>query len=143
MTLWTVFGSSPHRSNPSPPSMKFPEQYRLHNPPSASMRTNTGDPYGMFIVPSGHAPGGRSLKIIACRDFEETKGWQHVSVSLVQLPDVTPRWDTMCFVKDLFWEPEQVVVQFHPPKSEHVNTHNGCLHLWHHQDMITPPKELV
>ena len=36
----------------------------------------------------------------------------------------------MCFVKDLFWDDEETVVQFHPPRSEYVNYHPYCLHLW-------------
>ena len=36
----------------------------------------------------------------------------------------------MCFVKNLFWGEDETVVQFHPPKSEYVNNHPYCLHLW-------------
>lgn len=36
----------------------------------------------------------------------------------------------MCQVKDLFWDPEDWVVQFHPAHSEYVNNHPGVLHLW-------------
>lgn len=55
--------------------------------------------------------------------------WQHVSVS-VEFDHRPPSWDAMCWVKDLFWEPEDWVCQFHPAKSEYVNFHPGCLHLW-------------
>lgn len=57
-------------------------------------------------------------------------GWQHVSVSFGADQVKTPKWDVMCAVKDLFWEPEDVVVQFHPAKSKNVSYHPGCLHLW-------------
>lgn len=57
-------------------------------------------------------------------------GWQHVSVSVVGKPSTTPRWDVMCAVKDLFWNDTDCVVQFHPPKSEYKNLHQGCLHMW-------------
>lgn len=56
-------------------------------------------------------------------------GWQHVSVSL-KASSFTASWDMMCKIKDLFWEPEDAVIQIHPPKSEYVNFHKGCLHLW-------------
>lgn len=59
------------------------------------------------------------------------EGWQHVSVSFG--PDYTgiiPKWDVMAAVKDLFWEPEDAVIQIHPPRSTYVNKHPGCLHLW-------------
>lgn len=36
----------------------------------------------------------------------------------------------MCKIKDLFWEAQDCVCQFHPPKTEYVNNHAGCLHLW-------------
>ena len=57
-------------------------------------------------------------------------GWQHVSVSLYSYPNTCPRWEIMCAVKDLFWEPEEIVVQFHPKKSDYISMHQGCLHLW-------------
>ena len=56
-------------------------------------------------------------------------GWQHVSVS-IEGKSKPPYWETMCAVKDLLWEAEDCVVQFHPPKSQYVNHHPGCLHLW-------------
>jgi len=51
----------------------------------------------------------------------------------------------MCFIKDLFWDVEDVVIQYHPAKSEYVNRHDYCLHLWKPVDfeMLAPPKELV
>ena len=51
----------------------------------------------------------------------------------------------MCFIKDLFWDSEDTVIQFHPPKSEYVNSHKYCLHLWRKKDtnIETPPKFLV
>jgi hypothetical protein len=55
------------------------------------------------------------------------KGWDHVSISL---PNRCPTWDEMCFVKDLFFEEDETVVQFHPRKSQYVNSHPFCLHLW-------------
>jgi len=41
-----------------------------------------------------------------------------------------PRWDEMCFVKDLFWDAEETVMQLHPPKSMWINNHPFCLHLF-------------
>ena len=47
----------------------------------------------------------------------------------------------MCFVKDIFWEPDVCVVQFHPARSQYVNNHPYCLHLWHplEADLPAPP----
>lgn len=53
--------------------------------------------------------------------------WEHVSVSTATR---CPTWEEMCFVKSIFWEPEDVVMQLHPRESEYVNCHPYCLHLW-------------
>lgn len=72
------------------------------------------------------------------------EGWQHVSVS-IEYSQKPPSWALMCKIKDLFWEPEQVVVQFHPRKSEYVNMHPGCLHMWRYtkSEFPTPPPIFV
>lgn len=62
-------------------------------------------------------------------------GWDHVSVSL---PSITPTWSMMCFVKDLFWEDHEVVVQYHPKKEDYVNLHKHCLHMWRIQTDAIP-----
>jgi len=62
-------------------------------------------------------------------------GWEHVSVSSEHRP---PTWDEMSWVKDLFWEKHECVVQFHPPESEYVNYHPYCLHLWRAIEMSFP-----
>ncbi|MDP9039797.1 MAG: hypothetical protein M3O02_11090 [Acidobacteriota bacterium] len=47
----------------------------------------------------------------------------------------------MCFVKALFWDDEETVMQLHPPKSEWINNHEYCLHLWRplNQPIPRPP----
>ena len=73
-------------------------------------------------------------------------GWQHVSVSFGRKCGSVPSWDLMCSVKDLFWEDEDTVIQFHPPKSQYVNNHPGCLHLWRCTDgreQPVPPSIMV
>lgn len=73
-------------------------------------------------------------------------GWEHVSVSPSR-KNRTPTWREMGIVKDLFWDPEDVVIQIHPPKSEYVNCHPNVLHLWRklgtNDFCERPPKELV
>ena len=71
-------------------------------------------------------------------------GWEHVSVSLNKKR--CPTWDEMCTVKMMFWDdPEDIVVQYHPPKRLYVNNHPYCLHLWRFIDfdMPVPPRNLV
>jgi hypothetical protein len=57
------------------------------------------------------------------------EGWKHVSVSRRD-SHKCPTWEMMCAIKDLFWTPEDWVIQFHPAHKEYVNNHPGCLHLW-------------
>src|SRR5262245_51606666 len=67
-------------------------------------------------------------------------GWEHVSVST---EDRTPTWEEMCWVKDLFWDEEECVVQYHPPRSKHVNIHPYCLHLWRPLRSILPVPRVI
>lgn len=97
---------------------------------------------GMFMV---NGPNGAELKIVASDDSEEPEtslGWEHVSVSC---KNRCPNWPEMCFVKDLFWEPEETVIQFHPPESSYISNHPYCLHLFRnrHSGHALPPSILV
>jgi len=74
---------------------------------------------------------GKDLFVIA----SDGEGWDHVSVSL---RNRCPTWEEMCFVKDSFFDPEETVIQYHPPKSEYVNCHDYCLHMWRPQDVELP-----
>jgi hypothetical protein len=69
-------------------------------------------------------------------------GWDHVSVSL---PDRCPTWDEMCRVKEAFFLPEECVMELHPQRSQYVNCHPFCLHLWRPQakKIPMPPREFV
>ena len=71
-------------------------------------------------------------------------GWEHVSVSPYQ-HRVTPSWDDMCAIKDMFWNDDEAVIQIHPPKAEYVNNMRNCLHLWRctYKEMVLPPSILV
>jgi vacuolar-type H+-ATPase catalytic subunit A/Vma1 len=108
------------------------EKYRIKNGPYESACSQM---CGAFIVPG---PFGRDLTVIA----SDGMGWDHVSVSISTR---CPNWPEMCLVKDLFFGPEETVIQFHPPKSEYVNNHSGCLHLWRKQgfEFPLPPGILV
>lgn len=84
------------------------------------------------------------LQVIA----SDGMGWEHVSVvAIIEAGKFmrAPTWNEMCKVKDLFWDEEDVVVQFHPRKSEYVDNHKYCLHLWRKVDseFETPPTELI
>ncbi len=88
---------------------------------------------GCFIV--GPAPRrSQVLRVIA----SDGGGWEHVSVSL---PNRIPSWEEMVYVRDMFWDPEDAVMQLHPPHSSYVNNHPFCLHLWRPigVEVPTPP----
>jgi hypothetical protein len=69
-------------------------------------------------------------------------GWDHVSVSH---KSKIPSWKTMCAVKKMFFEDNEVVIQIHPAKQNYVNVHPNCLHLWksQRQNIDLPPLSLV
>lgn len=91
---------------------------------------------GLFMVPL--PTSGKTAVVI----ISDGLGWEHLSVSL---PNRVPNWEEMCYLKDLFWDEEDIVVQYHPRKSEYINNHNFTLHLWRPltAEMPAPPSILV
>lgn len=127
--------------------MKLPENYRFSGPQLGHYQSSPGNPFGCFIVPAVDAPKRRRLRVIATDgrlDGDEDTGWEHVSVSLDCETNI-PTWEEMCFVKALFWDASECVVQFHPPESDYINYRNNCLHLWRarNQPFPMPPKICV
>lgn len=112
---------------------KVPNEYRItdRGPWTSSERSGNN---GAFKIPYRDV----QFTVIA----SDGEGWEHVSVSLGTR---CPTWEEMCFVKSLFWGPEDVVVQFHPAESAYVNFHPFCLHLWRPTEgqMPTPPSEMI
>ncbi|MEX3859613.1 hypothetical protein AB3X94_37115 [Paraburkholderia sp. BR10923] len=70
-------------------------------------------------------------------------GWEHVSVSIANEKRL-PTWPEMAYVKALFFDPEETVMQLHPPLSEYVNNAE-VLHLWRPQGetIPLPPRWMV
>jgi hypothetical protein len=97
--------------------------------------------YGMAGAFEIMGPKREPLGIISS-GVDKEHGWEHVSVSTKHR---TPNWTEMCFVKDLFWNDDEVVMQLHPAKSEYVNYHPNCLHLWRplNAEIPLPPSILV
>jgi hypothetical protein len=131
-------------------SMSFhvPEQHRIRTgrmASDASLGNNGG-----FFVPNRTARGrgDAPLRVIASDgqlvpdESPDLAGWEHVSVSL---PNRCPSWEEMAYIKSVFWDADDCVVQFHPPESEYVNNHPFCLHLWRRIDgpFPMPPSILV
>lgn len=99
------------------------ERYRLQQ---GRFTSPIGAKYGMFRIPYKTV----SLSVIAsCGEMGSDIGlnWDHVSVSLTNR---CPNWEEMSYIKDLFFDEEETVVQFHPKKSHYKNVHPYCLHLW-------------
>lgn len=105
--------------------MRVPNEYRIAIGPLAS--TPEDGCNGYFLIPFESTV----LGVLA----SDGMGWDHVSVSL---DNRTPNWREMCFIKELFFEEYDCVVQYHPPKKEYVNNHEHCLHLWRPQEEIIP-----
>lgn len=83
---------------------------------------------------------GRSFYVIASNGG----GWDHLSIH-PKNQKRCPTWEEMCAIKDMFFDPEECVVQYHPPKSDYVNISQFVLHLWKptDQEMPRPPVEFV
>jgi len=101
----------------------FSERVERGRVSSGSYATARGDTYGYFFLVTNT---GQRLGVMISSGSEEIC-WEHVSVSHQKR---CPTWEEMCWVKDLFFDEEEVVVQYHPRKSEYVNYHPFCLHLW-------------
>src|SRR5574343_243620 len=115
-------------------SMHVPNRYRVRTGYMGSSEAEGNN--GAFFIP--RKPGLPQFKVIA----SDGEGWEHVSVSL---PDRVPTWSEMCELNDIFWDAEDCVVQFHPPRSDYVNNHSRCLHMWRPVgiEMPRPPAWMV
>lgn len=70
-------------------------------------------------------------------------GWEHVSVAPYKR-HIVPSWEEMCAIKDMFFHDDEVVVQYHPAKSEYVNLVENCLHIWRPTEAEMPvPNSLM
>ncbi len=106
---------------------KVPERFRNLKGMYSSTQQNGNN--GWFVIPH-HRIVGYVYTVMA----SDGDGWEHVSVSV--RPGVKskatrcPTWEEMCYIKDLFWDPFDWVMQFHPSIDEYVNAHPFTLHLW-------------
>jgi hypothetical protein len=109
-------------------SFHVPEENRIKDGALASSKKNGNN--GAFRV--------RGMFVIA----SDGGGWEHISVSTF---GYTPTWDDMCKIKRIFWDAEDLVVQYHPRESEYVNNHPHCLHLWRpiNKTLPEPPSIMV
>jgi hypothetical protein len=108
--------------------------FRVTFPGLEQYGNDTGN--GVFLVPLPANNG--VLRVIASNG----EGWEHISVSL---PNRCPIWMEMEYLKRLFFEPHETVIQIHPPTAEYVNYQPHTLHLWRPTGaaIALPPSELV
>lgn len=119
------------------------ETFRRYDPPYVSRE---GDTFGCFQA----TRNGVFLNIIATDGKDENggerTGWEHVSVHVfdpVFKKQKTPSWEEMCFVKNLFWEEDECVVEFHVAKKDWISIHDHVLHLWRSTGAPFPTPPLI
>jgi len=124
-----------------------PEQARNRSHPQYGTTSASGN-NGYFDLDSCE-PGWRLA--ILCSDGSDpdvAEKWEHVSIHAYKNGGAkvrTPTWREMVYVKDLFWDGEDIVMQLHPRKSEYINNHPHVLHLWRpiNEPIPTPPSLFV
>jgi len=96
-------------------------------------RPDTVTPPGFHLVKKtddGYHVARRidQLSVIVTEAVElDGKWWRHVSVAK---PDRLPTYTEMVAVKEAFIGADRKALSVLPARSEHVNLHPFCLHLW-------------
>lgn len=104
-------------------------QYRVEHPTAG-----WGDRFnGAFMI---KLPDSRLTFAVIASNGD---GWEHVSVSTTER---CPRWNEMQAIKELFFHDHEAVMQLHPPKSDYINNHPHCLHLWRPIDQTIPMPDM-
>jgi len=115
-----------------------PEQFRVEYCTKSGLfpAPNQAEKYGnngLFSLSiKGHISSPKVFIIAS-----DGEGWEHVSVSITNSKRC-PTWEEMCFIKNMFWDSDDAVVQFHPSEKDYVNNHPYCLHLWRPTNQILP-----
>lgn len=108
-----------------------PNKYRIKNLFLWSSDDSFGN-NGAFSIPL-------EGKIIANCIASDGLDWEHVSVHINDNgKQEIPTWEEMCIIKDIFWDEEDCVIQYHPPKSQYVNQSECVLHLWRPTNVELP-----
>jgi hypothetical protein len=117
--------------------MKSREQITINLKDHTLVEGNSPDEDGLAAI---LFTKGVALQVIASWGG----GWEHVSVTHKNKKQC-PLWSEMCFVKDFFFRPDELVIQYHPAENEYVNRHQFVLHIWKpiNQEIPKPPKIFV
>lgn len=117
-------------------NLDYLERFRKPHPVLKSMGKGRN---GFFLI------SRLTHKGTTCFTIQSSDGnlWEHVSVSIPGLKRL-PTWEEMDWIKTLFWDDDETVIQFHPKKSEHRSIAE-VLHLWKKCDheYELPPRILV
>ena|ERR1700678_3014139 len=126
-------------------AFKVPNQYRIRTGPMGS--NDSIGLCGAFEVPIKRTKPTQKKKVLVCiADDGRMTNWEHVSCYKHDgFARYIPSWSDMCKIVRLFWEEEDCVVEYHPPKSESINISPFVLHLWRPIgiEIPKPPVELV
>ena len=109
-----------------------PNQYRIRTGQYGSDERYGNN--GAFSIPN--PLGKRDLHAIAADQY----AWDHVSVST---SNRHPTWEEMSYIKGIFWDNEDAVVEIH--HSDVDQNQQFTLHLWRPQnaEIPIPKKEMV
>lgn len=95
---------------------------------------------GVFVFQTRDGATAAELRVIA----GSGDGWDHVSVSTAVR---CPIWAEMEMIARLFFKDDEVAMQLHVPRADHVNIHPFVLHWWRPLSKLKkislPPKEFV
>lgn len=98
---------------------------------TGEFRSSPKNRYGAFVLRCPFTNERLTIIVVDsdtfAREGRSETAWDHVSVSTQRR---CPTWEEMCWVKDLFFEDTECVVQYHPEKKDYVNEHEYVLHLW-------------
>ena len=86
-----------------------------------------------------------NIKVSVKKTVPLTKKYKILSLPFIR--GITALLDSLIIgIKTLnysasFFEDEEEVIQYHPKKSQYVNLHENCLHMWRpvNRNIITPP----
>lgn len=132
------------------PTLSHLDKQRVPHPSNGHMG---GPDFGAFAILRPKAPvigTKHHFFVIASSGCDELP-WDHVSASGRYYDQTgkrcffTPSWADMCWLKDLFFRPEECVMQLHVPAADHINVHEHTLHLWrpHNVEIPRPPQIAV
>lgn len=101
-------------------------------------QTDTAGSFRVYV-------NGRSFYVLASTDKTgPDEVWEHISVT-PKNQKRCPTWEEMASIKDMFFEPEEEAVQFHPKHSKYVNQNEYCLHIWRPSDgkLLRNPQDAI